>query len=123
MVTTWMGDRYVLGCVPIMSFLYSQILCRLSETFPPMKQISRGIYPVFIVCIRVREDYIRMLKVLWSVSDSMDYGNTKITHVKGPVVRIRFDGLWKHQNNPVGTESVSLQNVGVGHYTEEEDEE
>ena len=26
-------------------------------------------------------------------------------------------GLWKHQNNPACTESVSLHNVEVGHYT------
>ena len=34
-----------------------------------------------------------------------------------------FGGLlWKHQNNPACTESVkSLQNVEVGHYTEEEE--
>ena len=33
-------------------------------------------------------------------------------------------GLWKHQNNPAGTKSVSsLQNVEVGHYRAEEEEE
>ena len=28
-------------------------------------------------------------------------------------------GLWKHQNDLLGTKSVSLDNVKVGHYTEE----
>ena len=31
-----------------------------------------------------------------------------------------FGGLWKHQNNPAGTKSVSLHNAEVGHHTEEE---
>ena len=31
-----------------------------------------------------------------------------------------FDGLQKHQINPACTESVSLHNVEVGHYTEED---
>ena len=35
-----------------------------------------------------------------------------------------FGELWKHSNNPASTNSVkSLQNVKVGHYTEEEVEE
>ena len=34
-----------------------------------------------------------------------------------------FGGLGKHQNNPVCTKSVSLQNVEVGHYTKEEEED
>jgi len=34
-----------------------------------------------------------------------------------------FDGLWRHQNNPVCTKSVSLQNAEVGHYTKEERKE
>ena len=33
-----------------------------------------------------------------------------------------FGGLWKHQTNPACTKSVSLRNVEVGHYTEEEEE-
>ena len=32
-------------------------------------------------------------------------------------------GLWKHQNNPACTKSVSLHNAEVGHHTEEEVEE
>ena len=34
-----------------------------------------------------------------------------------------FGGLWKLQNNPTGTQSVSLQSVQVGCYTQEEVEE
>ena len=41
------------------------------------------------------------------------------THVKDPVVHVKFDGLWKHENNPANTKSVSFQNVEVGHYIEE----
>ena len=33
-----------------------------------------------------------------------------------------FDGLWKHQNYPVCTKSVSLHDVEVGHYTKEDEE-
>ena len=32
-----------------------------------------------------------------------------------------FGGLQKQQNNPACTKSVSLHNVEVGHYTEEEE--
>ena len=32
-----------------------------------------------------------------------------------------FGGLWKQQNNPACTKSVSLHNAEVGHYTEEEE--
>ena len=32
-----------------------------------------------------------------------------------------FGGLWKQQNNPACTESVSLHNVEVGHYTKGEE--
>ena len=33
-----------------------------------------------------------------------------------------FYGLWKHQNNPACTKSVSLHNVEVGHCLEREEE-
>ena len=32
MVTTWAGDRYVLGFAPTLRFLRSQILCRLRKS-------------------------------------------------------------------------------------------
>ena len=52
----------------------------------------------------MQKDHIRTLKILYFMSES--------------------GGLWKHQNNPAGTKSVSsLQNVEVGHYTAEEEEE
>ena len=34
-----------------------------------------------------------------------------------------FSGLWKQQNNPACTESVSLHHAEVGHYTKEEEKE
>ena len=34
-----------------------------------------------------------------------------------------FGRLWKHPNNPACTESVRVQNVEVGYYTEEEKKE
>ena len=34
-----------------------------------------------------------------------------------------FCGLWKHQNNPAYTKSVSVHHVEAGHYTKEEEEE
>ena len=30
------------------------------------------------------------------------------THIKDPVVPVRFGRLWKHQNNPACTESVRI---------------
>ena len=34
-----------------------------------------------------------------------------------------FGGLWKHPNNPAGTESVrAFKSAEVGHYREEEEE-
>ena len=33
---------------------------------------------------------------------------------------LEFSEIWKHQNNPACTKSVNLQNVEVGHYTEDE---
>ena len=42
------------------------------------------------------------------------------THVKDSIALSEFDGLWKHQNNPACTKSVSLRNFEVGRYTEEE---
>ena len=85
-VTKWMCDRYVLGFAPALRFLRSQILCRLYKS-PSGETINRG--PP--VCIRMQKDHIRTLKILWSMSE--------------------FGGLWKHQNNPACTKSVSVQNV------------
>ena len=31
-----------------------------------------------------------------------------------------FCGLWKHQNDPVYTKSVSFHNIEAGHYRKEE---
>ena len=50
----------------------------------------------------MQKDHICMLKILQFRSD--------------------FGGLWKHPNNPICTKKcLSLQTVGVGHYTENED--
>ena len=54
------------------------------------------------MCARMRKDDIRTLKILKSMSE--------------------FGGLWKHQNKPACTKSVSVQNVKVGHYTKEEED-
>ena len=54
------------------------------------------------MCIHMQKDHTRTLKILWSMSE--------------------FGGLQKHPNNPACTQSVSLQNVEVGHYIEKEEE-
>ena len=51
------------------------------------------------MCICMLKGHLHTLKILESMSE--------------------FDGLWKHENNPANTKSVSLQNVEVGHYIEE----
>ena len=80
MVTKRMGDRYVLGCAPALGFLRSSFLCRLYKS-----SSDETINPV---CIRMQKDYIRMLKILQSMSE--------------------FGGLWKHPNNPACTKSVRV---------------
>ena len=53
------------------------------------------------------------------------HSNRLHTHVKDPVFHVRVRrsvDTKKYQNNPACTESVSLQNAEVGHFTEEEDD-
>ena len=81
-VTEWMGDRYVLGFVPALRFLRSQILCRLHKS-PMDETINQG--PPMCICMQ--KDHISMLKILQSMS--------------------KFGGLWKQQNNPACTKNDS----------------
>ena len=101
MVSKWMGDRYVLGFVfALRFFLWSQILCRLYKS-PSDETKPRS--PVSIYASRKKITYI-----IYARKRSCS-----------PYSMSEFVGLWKQQNNPACTKSVSLHHVEVGHYTKE----
>ena len=71
----------------------SQSLCRLFQ-----KSFRWDCKPSFPMCLHIY------------------YAKRSHTHVKDPAVHVRVQWLWKHQNNPACTKSVSLHLVEVGRY-------
>ena len=89
-VATWMGDRYMLGFAPTLTFLHSQILCTLQMFLGEIINIKQSplcvcvCVCVYIICMQ--KGHMHTLKSLWTMSE--------------------FSGLWKHQNNPECTDGV-----------------
>ena len=88
-VTTWMGDRYVLGFAPAPRFIRSQSLCRLDKS-PSDETVDRG--PTCAHAFR-KITYARTHARQRSCSpcqNSVDYGNIKIIQHALKSVRALF---------------------------------
>ena len=72
------------NCNYVPGFAPSQIECRSCKS--PSEEQDCIQTEFLLVCIRMQKDHIRTFKIMQSMS--------------------KFDGLWKHQNNPACTKSV-----------------
>ena len=86
-------------------------LCTCPEIFPELNSVQtlqksfRWDYKLrSLMCIRMQNDHIRMLKTLQSMSE-FSYHNHTVETTKYQ----EFSWLWKHQNNPAGIKSVRLR--------------
>ena len=84
-VTTWMGDRNMLGFAPTLRFLHqSQIMCLLYKS-PSGETNKAGSPPCVHACKKIT------YALLWFMSE--------------------FVGLWKRPDNPAWTKSVGIFRV------------
>lgn len=86
------GDSRVLGSAPAPRFPPESNFVSADSTH---KSFGLNYKPMSNVYLHNKKDHICTLKIMKSMSE--------------------FGGLWKHQDNPACTKSVSLQTVEVGH--------
>ena len=122
-VTPRMGDRYVLGSVPVPTFLRTSCVQTLQKSFgwdrvklPHVHTQAKRSH----VHTQAKRSHVHTQAKRSHVHTQAKRSHT---HVKDPAGQVRFGGLWKHQNNPhvLKKQSASLQTAEVEHYAEEEE--